>query len=75
MAARSSRAFSEVAGFCPTQSMPLTLPSFMATNIGRCEWSPRILGCQSQPNPFSRVAAGPYMDLRYETTNFGMAAQ
>ena len=25
----------------------ITKQGFMATNIGRCEWSPRILGCQS----------------------------
>ena len=47
MPRRSSSALSDVAGFCPMQSMPFTRPSFMATNIGRCEWSPRILGCQS----------------------------
>jgi hypothetical protein len=37
IAARSSFALSEVAGFWPTSSMPFTRPSFMATNIGRCE--------------------------------------
>ena len=47
MPARSMRALSDVAGFWPMRSMPFTLPSFMATNIGRCEWSPRIFGCQS----------------------------
>jgi len=47
MPRRSSSALSDVAGFWPMQSMPFTRPSFMATNIGRCEWSPRILGCQS----------------------------
>ena len=35
--ARSSRALSEVAGFWPISSMPFTLPSFIATNIGRWE--------------------------------------
>ena len=44
---RSTSALIEVAGFCPMQSMPFTRPSFMATNIGRCEWSPMILGCHS----------------------------
>ena len=33
--ARSMRALSDVAGFCPTSSMPFTLSSFIATNIGR----------------------------------------
>ena len=37
MPARSSRALSEVAGFWPISSMPLTRPSFIATNIGRWE--------------------------------------
>ena len=46
-AARSSLAFSDVAGFCPTQNIPFTLPAFIATNIAMCEWSPRIFGCQS----------------------------
>ena len=34
IAARSSLALSDVAGFWPTQNMPFTLPSFIATNIG-----------------------------------------
>jgi len=31
-------------------------------------------GCQRSRNRFSGVAALPYMDLRYETTNFGVFA-
>src|SRR5258706_5995767 len=72
---RSSLAFSEVAGFCPTQNIPFALPAFIATNMAMCEWSPRIFGCQSQPYWFSGVAASPYTDFRYETTNLGMFAQ
>ena len=72
---RSTLALSEVAGFWPTQRSPFTRPSFMATNIGRCEWSPMILGCQSYPKSLSVVAAAPYIDLRYETMNFGVLAQ
>src|SRR5882724_12942508 len=72
---RSTLALSEVAGFWPTQSIPFTRPSFIATNIGRCEWSPMILGCQSYPKSLPVVAAAPYMDLRYETMNFGVLAQ
>ena len=44
---RSTLALRDVAGFWPTHSIPFTRPSFMATNIGRWEWSPMILGCQS----------------------------
>lgn len=55
--------------------MPFTRPSSMATNMGRWEWSPRILRCHAYPKSFSRVAAAPYMDLRYDTMNFGMFAQ
>jgi hypothetical protein len=44
---RSRLAFSEVAGFCPMQIIPFTRPSAIATNIGMCEWSPEIFGCQS----------------------------
>src|SRR5438132_10951164 len=72
---RSSLAFSDVAGFCPTQNNPFTLPAFIATNMAMWEWSPRIFGCQSQPNWFSFVAASPYTDFRYETTNLGIFAQ
>src|SRR5437879_3239083 len=72
---RSSLAFSDVAGFWPTQNIPFTLPAFIATNMAMCEWSPRIFGCQSQPNWFSLVAASPYTDFRYETTNLGIFAQ
>src|SRR4030095_7972695 len=74
-AERSSLAFTDVAGFWPTQNIPLTLAAFIATNMAMCEWSPRIFGCQSQPNWFSLVAASPYMDFIYETMNFGMFAE
>src|SRR5438128_12678232 len=74
-AERSSLALSDVAGFCPTQYIPFTAPAFIATNMAMCEWSPRILGCQSQPNWFSRFAASPYTDFIYQTTNLGMLSQ
>jgi hypothetical protein len=61
-------ALTDVAGFCPTQNIPCTLPAFIATNIAICEWSPRIFGCQSQPNWFSLVATSP----RYPTTLFAV---
>src|SRR4029453_5137392 len=72
---RSRLAWSDVAGFWPMQYMPLTRPSAMAANIAMCEWSPRIRGCQPKPKSFSGVAAAPYMDLRYDTMNFGVLAQ
>ena len=34
-----------------------------------------ILGCQSYPKSLSFVAAAPYIDLRYETMNFGVLAR
>ncbi len=39
--------FSDVAGFCPTTTMPLILPSAIAAKQAMWEWSPRIFGCQS----------------------------
>src|SRR5882724_12225763 len=74
-AERSNLALSDVAGFCPTQNIPFTAPAFIATNMAMCEWSPRIFGCQSQPNWFSWVAVSPYTDFIYETMNFGIFAQ
>src|SRR2546430_4025730 len=46
-APRVAPPLSEVAGFWPTHTIPLTLPSAMAANEAMCEWSPRIFGCQS----------------------------
>src|SRR5258706_5107841 len=65
---RSSLAFSEVAGFCPTQNIPLTLPAVIPTNMAMCEGWPRIFGWQSQPDLVFRVAAVPCTDLCNRTT-------
>src|SRR5439155_6630860 len=46
-ARRVAPPLSEVAGFCPTQHIALTLPSAMAAKLAMWEWSPRIFGCQS----------------------------
>ena len=45
IAARCADPLSDVAGFWPTQSIPLILPSAIAAIVAMCEWSPRILGC------------------------------
>ncbi len=46
-ACRVAVPLSEVAGFCPTQHIPFTLPSAIAAKVAMWEWSPRILGCKS----------------------------
>ena len=47
MAARWAEPLSDVAGFCPTQSIPLTFPSAIAAITAMWEKSPKIFGCQS----------------------------
>jgi hypothetical protein len=63
-ARRVAGPFSEVAGFWPTTTAPRTFPCAIASKVARCEWSPRIFGCQSYPKSFSAVPASPYIDFR-----------